>query len=85
VIVRNYIFIYLIRPTLQWFIAIKMVSPLRGLKLDYAELSFSGNESSQERKVPGTKVPGTFVLGERKFSIGTFCSWERKVLCTKSL
>jgi len=66
------------------------------------ELSFSGNESSRERKGPGTKVlsfhgtfipgeqkfpgtkgPGTFVPPEWKFSIGTFRSWERKVLGTK--
>jgi len=57
-----------------------------------------GYERSQERKFPGTfvlqererkfrgtKVPGTFVPGERKFSIGIFRSWERKVLGTKSL
>jgi len=40
------------------------------------ELSFPENESSRERKVPGTKVPGTFVPGERKVSVGTFRSWE---------
>jgi len=36
--------------------------------------------SSRERKFPGTFVPG-----ERKFSIGTFRSWDLKVLDTKSL
>jgi len=49
------------------------------------ELSFLEIESSQERKVLGTKVPGTFVPWGRKFSIGTFHYWERKVLGTKSL
>ena len=44
------------------------------------ELLFPENESSRERKVPRTKVPGNFVPGERKFSIGTFRSWERKGL-----
>jgi len=31
-------------------------------------------ERARERMVPGTKVPGTFLPGERKFSIGTFRS-----------
>jgi len=31
------------------------------------------------------KFPGTFVPSEQKFSIGSFRSWERKVLGTKSL
>ena len=55
------------------------------------ELSFPGNESSRERKGPGTKVPGNFrsppgneKSRERKFPIGTIRSWERKVLGTKS-
>ena len=50
------------------------------------------HESTQEeRKGLRTKIPGnfrfflTFVPGEQKFSIGTFRSWEQKVLGTKSL
>jgi len=49
------------------------------------ERKFPGTFVLRERKGPGTKVPGIFVPGERKFSIGTFRSWERKVLGTKSL
>jgi len=44
-----------------------------------------GNESSSERKVQGTKVPRKNEKSrEWKFLIGTICSWERKVLGTKS-
>ena len=43
-----------------------------------------GNESSSERTVQGTKVPGNEKYREQKFPIGTIRSWERKVLGTKS-
>jgi len=45
----------------------------------YLELSFPENESSWERKVPGTKVPGDFRSWGTKVVLGNERSWVRKV------
>jgi len=59
-----------------WFIH-RQVWPVRGL---YGPTNVPGNQSSGERKVSGT-FTGTFV----NVPHSSISSWERKLLCTKSL